>query len=113
MFAPAVSKSLLSASGSFGVTYWSGATDTTLLAPLVAPTMLPAPALDDNTNIVFVAGTSVSLKVMLLTLSVLVDSPTDEYDTTLPDTVLPDETVCVTVSPTTKSPEPAPSVIVT
>ena len=82
MFAPAVSKSLLSASGSFGVTYWSGAVDTTLLAPLVAPTMLPAFAFDDNTNIVFVVGTSVSLNVILLTLSVLLLEPSEVYDTT-------------------------------
>ena len=99
MFAPAVSKSLLSASGSFGVTYWSGAVVIVLLALLVAPTILPAAALDDNTNIVFVAGTSVSSNVMLLTIRVLLFAPSEVYDTTCPDTVLPDATVCVTVSP--------------
>ena len=99
MFAPAVSKSLLSASGSFGVTYWSGAVVIVLFAPLVAPTILPAAALDDNTNIVFVAGTSVSSNVMLLTIRVLLLAPSEVYDTTCPDTVLPDATVCVTVSP--------------
>ena len=82
MFAPAVSKSLLSASGSFGVTYWSGAVVIVLLAPEVAPTILPAFAFDDNTNIVFVAGTSVSLNVILLIISVLLLSPSEVYDTT-------------------------------
>ena len=75
---PAVSKSLLSASGSFGVTYWSGAVVIVLFAPLVAPTIFPAFAFDDNTNIVFVAGVSVSSKVILLILSVLELPPCEE-----------------------------------
>ena len=48
----------------------SGATVTALFALLVAPTILPAFAFDDSTNIVFVAGVAVSLNVMLLTLSI-------------------------------------------
>ena len=70
MLSPAVSKSLLSASGSLGIVYKSGAVVIVLVALLVAPTMLPAFAFDDSTNIVLNGGVAVSLNVILLTLSV-------------------------------------------